>query len=61
MGRAQRQARRVETFGPKSEKEVLREILQAKSEDAALKALRDYGFAKWQEGNDEGIREGQNY
>lgn len=53
MSRAARAARRVEQFGPKSEKEVLHEILQAKSEESALKVLREYGFAKWQEGDND--------
>ncbi len=43
----------------KPDKQVLREIRQAKSDEAALKVIRDYGFARWVEGNDQGTRDAQ--
>jgi len=53
MSRASRAARRVERFGPKTEQEVLREIRQAKSDETALKVLREYGFQRWSEGDND--------
>jgi hypothetical protein len=40
------------------EKQVLREIRQARSEEAAAKILSKFSQARWSEGYDEGFHDG---
>ena len=59
MARGTRRAARVERLGPKPDNEIVRELEQAKSTNARLRTLQEYGSARYSEGYDEGFRDGE--